>query len=90
MSGSMGGQKTLLLVAGNPELAPSEEDAVLSVLHECPTALLPLRDALQVNARTRQPRSVAGSFTSAGGGNNRAAIATKGTAWESSRSLFWV
>ena len=41
------------------------------------TALLPLRDALQVNARTRQPRSVAGSFTSAGGGNNRAAIATK-------------
>ena len=34
-------------------LGPSEEDAILSVLNDCPALLQPLRDALQANARRR-------------------------------------
>jgi hypothetical protein len=38
------------------QLAPNEEDTILSVLHDCPVLLKPLRDALQANVRRRGER----------------------------------
>lgn len=38
---------------GELRLAPSEEDAILSVLHDCPVVLQPLRDALEANVHRR-------------------------------------
>lgn len=38
------------------QLAPNEEATILSVLHDCPAPLRPLRDALEANARRRSAR----------------------------------
>ena len=43
---------------GEMQLAANEEDTILSVLHDCPDRLQPLRNALQANARRRREHLV--------------------------------